>query len=150
MSVKFTDGNSFNVSSSANGNDWMATTANNPVTYSHLYHGEIYDARLEEDGWDKPGFKAARGWAKAVAYPGAAAQFGELSLAQYPSVAIAESHKPVSIKPVKAAVSPSGLRGCPTNEIGAAGSGTVGLQCPDGETIEEITFASFGTCSVCV
>lgn len=144
ISVKFTDGSSFNVSSSANGTAWMATTANNPVTYSHLFHGEIYDTRLEEDGWDQPGFKPASGWERVVAYSGAAAQFGQLSLAQYPSVAIVESHKPVSIKPVKVAPPPSGLRGCPINEIGVAGSGTVILQCPDDKIIEEITFATFG------
>ena len=100
---------------------------------------------LSLQGWNKPGFKPTDGWEKAVAYAGAAAQFGQLSLAQYPSVAIAESHAPVSIKPVKVTPPPSGLRNCPTNEIGAAGSGAVELQCPDGQTIEEITFASYGT-----
>jgi hypothetical protein len=25
---------------------WMATTAGNPIRYTHLHHGEIYDARL--------------------------------------------------------------------------------------------------------
>jgi alpha-L-rhamnosidase len=27
-----------------------------PVLYSEIYHGETYDARLEQPGWDKPGF----------------------------------------------------------------------------------------------
>lgn len=27
-----------------------------PLTFSHIYGGEDYDARLEQDGWDAPGF----------------------------------------------------------------------------------------------
>ncbi|HHV97962.1 MAG TPA: family 78 glycoside hydrolase catalytic domain [Clostridiaceae bacterium] len=27
-----------------------------PILYSEIYHGEIYDARLEQNGWDSPGF----------------------------------------------------------------------------------------------
>ena len=55
ISVKFADGSAVNVSSSAGGGGhgmiagWTATTTNNPVTYSHLFHGEIYDARKEEE-----------------------------------------------------------------------------------------------------
>ncbi len=32
-----------------------------PLTFNCLYDGEDYDARLEQDGWDSPGF-AARSW----------------------------------------------------------------------------------------
>ncbi|MDR0637046.1 MAG: glycoside hydrolase family 78 protein [Treponema sp.] len=32
-----------------------------PVLYSEIYHGETYDARLEQEGWDKTGFSRA-GW----------------------------------------------------------------------------------------
>jgi alpha-L-rhamnosidase len=32
-----------------------------PVTYSELYHGETYDARLEQDGWNCVGFED-RSW----------------------------------------------------------------------------------------
>ncbi|SFW52465.1 family 78 glycoside hydrolase catalytic domain [Chitinophaga sancti] len=31
-------------------------TAPSPVTYTSIYGGEDYDARLEQDGWDCPGF----------------------------------------------------------------------------------------------
>ncbi|MDR3193394.1 MAG: glycoside hydrolase family 78 protein, partial [Treponema sp.] len=34
--------------------DWKCAAA--PLTYAELYHGEIWDARLEQPGWDKPGF----------------------------------------------------------------------------------------------
>lgn len=39
------------------GSDWK--TAPSPVTYTSIYSGEDYDARLEQDGWDKPGFNDA-------------------------------------------------------------------------------------------
>ncbi len=46
---------------------WKAGTG--PVRYSELYHGECYDARLEEAGWCLPGFNDSA-WvrARAVAF----------------------------------------------------------------------------------
>jgi alpha-L-rhamnosidase len=35
------------------------TTSAGPITYNDLSHGEIYDARLEQPGWNAPGFDAA-------------------------------------------------------------------------------------------
>ncbi len=34
---------------------WLG--CNSPVTFSEIYDGERYDARLEQDGWNCPGFK---------------------------------------------------------------------------------------------
>jgi alpha-L-rhamnosidase len=42
---------------------WLA--APSPVTFSEIYGGESYDARLEQRGWSTPNFDAAR-WAAAV------------------------------------------------------------------------------------
>ncbi|MDR3118215.1 MAG: glycoside hydrolase family 78 protein [Mediterranea sp.] len=39
------------------GPDW--TYALSPVTFNCIYGGESYDARLERDGWDCPGYDAA-------------------------------------------------------------------------------------------
>ncbi|MDR2177051.1 MAG: glycoside hydrolase family 78 protein [Treponema sp.] len=36
-----------------------------PVVYSEIYHGETYDARLEQPGWDRPGFTGT-GWKPAA------------------------------------------------------------------------------------
>lgn len=36
-----------------------------PITYNDIYGGEDYDARLEQGGWDKPGFKEAN-WKNVV------------------------------------------------------------------------------------
>jgi alpha-L-rhamnosidase len=40
-------------------------TALSPVIFNSIYTGEHYDARLEQPGWDKPGFKA-EGWKNAM------------------------------------------------------------------------------------
>jgi alpha-L-rhamnosidase len=39
---------------------WKASTG--PIRMSDIYNGEVYDARLEMDGWSKPGFDD-KGWA---------------------------------------------------------------------------------------
>ncbi|MFG6432293.1 alpha-L-rhamnosidase [Roseateles sp. LYH14W] len=38
----------------ATDDDWRAATA--PVRFAEIYHGETYDARLEQAGWSSPGF----------------------------------------------------------------------------------------------
>ncbi len=38
---------------------WTAATG--PILQSDLYNGEVYDARLEQDGWDQPGFSGETG-----------------------------------------------------------------------------------------
>ena len=38
----------------ATGNAWK--TSPSPITFSSIYGGESYDARLEQAGWDQPGF----------------------------------------------------------------------------------------------
>ncbi len=42
---------------------WKTTAG--PVTFSHIFGGEDYDARLEPPGWDQPGFDD-KTWAPAV------------------------------------------------------------------------------------
>jgi alpha-L-rhamnosidase len=51
LKIKYEDGSEENVVS---GTNWKA--APSPVTFSSIYGGEDYDAQLEQDGWDKPGF----------------------------------------------------------------------------------------------
>jgi alpha-L-rhamnosidase len=40
-------------------------TAASPITFSSIYGGEDYDARLEQDGWNRPGFTDSL-WNKAL------------------------------------------------------------------------------------
>jgi alpha-L-rhamnosidase len=51
LSVEYEDGTKTVVTSNAS---WK--TSPSPVTYTSIYGGEDYDARLEQKGWDKPGF----------------------------------------------------------------------------------------------
>jgi len=44
LALTFDDGSTANFVSSTS---WLATTAANPIRYSHLFHGEVYDANLE-------------------------------------------------------------------------------------------------------
>jgi alpha-L-rhamnosidase len=48
------------------GPDWK--WAPGPLTFSDVYGGEDYDARLEPEGWDEPGFADAR-WSLAAVLP---------------------------------------------------------------------------------
>ena len=48
----------------ATGPAWAA--ANTSVLFQHLWHGELTDARLEQEGWAAPGFANASAWAPAA------------------------------------------------------------------------------------
>lgn len=65
-------------------------TDHGPITFSCVYGGEDYDARLEQSGWDRPGFDDAQ-WksARVVEGPG-----GVLRASEAPPVKIVESLKP--------------------------------------------------------
>lgn len=54
LEVRYNDGSEETITS-----DETWKTAPSPVTYSSIYGGEDYDARLEQPGWDKPGFDDA-------------------------------------------------------------------------------------------
>ncbi|MDR0731601.1 MAG: glycoside hydrolase family 78 protein [Treponema sp.] len=47
--------------------DWNYAPA--PLRFSEIYHGELYDARLEQPGWDRAGFSNA-GWKQALVESG--------------------------------------------------------------------------------
>jgi hypothetical protein len=55
--IELVDGEHVRLTSDAT---WKSTSG--PVTFSHVYAGEDYDARLEIAGWDQPGFDD-RKWA---------------------------------------------------------------------------------------
>lgn len=65
-----------------------------PVTMNNLYTGETYDARLEQDGWDRPGFDDAH-WANAAIDT---APKGELRAQLMPPIRVTREIKPVSVR----------------------------------------------------
>ena len=73
--INYSDGTSATIVSDAS---WRV--APSPVTFSSVYGGEDYDARLEQAGWDNPGFSDASWEAATVCQgPGGAvtAQYGQ-------------------------------------------------------------------------
>ena len=60
LQIDYTDGSTETVISD---DSWAITPS--PIVYDHIYHGEHYDARLEQKGWDMPGFDA-QDWSAAV------------------------------------------------------------------------------------
>ncbi|MGO8791482.1 MAG: family 78 glycoside hydrolase catalytic domain [Terriglobia bacterium] len=71
-----------------------------PITFSCVYGGEDYDARLEPNGWNKPGF-ADTGWEAALTVSGPGGKLRGLSCAA-PPVRAFETLKPAHINPLSA------------------------------------------------
>ncbi|MES2894266.1 MAG: family 78 glycoside hydrolase catalytic domain [Bacteroidota bacterium] len=70
--IEYRDGSTQNLVSDES---WKA--ARSAITYSSIFGGEDYDARLEQDGWDKPGFDDS-GWQQAIEVDGAKALRSQL------------------------------------------------------------------------
>ncbi len=74
------------------GPDWKWHPS--PVLSNSLYHGVHYDARLEPEGWDKPGFDDS-GWESVKTEDGVAAQ---LVAQQDAPIRVTRELKPVRVK----------------------------------------------------
>ena len=79
--------------------DGSWTWASGPVTFSNIYAGEDYDARLEQPGWDAPGFDDAA-WSPVAIAPAPSAETTALI---GPGIADYEVFAPVEVKEVDAA-----------------------------------------------
>lgn len=89
MLVEYADGTS----------EWLTSdeswrTSAGPITFSCIYGGEDYDARLEQAGWDAPGFDDGD-WASArvVDEPG-----GALRVSEAPPVEVMDTLRPVRVE----------------------------------------------------
>lgn len=83
MLVRYTDGSTELVST---GDDWKYDLS--PITFHSMYGGEDYDARLEQEGWNRPGFDDSK-WKLAVAQR---APKGKLTSQLAPPVKIMEKY----------------------------------------------------------
>lgn len=63
LCIRFTDGRTQIISTDEN---WRC--ANSPIIFSEIYDGEIYDARLEQEGWNETGFDDAA-WQRVQVIP---------------------------------------------------------------------------------
>lgn len=75
-------------------------TSSGPIVFDGIYTGEVFDARVEMPGWDKPGFDD-HAWQAATAMP---APKGVMTARICPPVAITQTIKPIGIKEPKPGV----------------------------------------------
>jgi hypothetical protein len=88
LHIDYADGTSSIIASDAS---WKV--ADGPIRFSCIYGGEDYDARKEQDGWDKPGFDDSQ-WqpAKSVFGPG-----GRLIAESSPPIKVMKEFTPVKV-----------------------------------------------------
>ena len=65
LQINYSDGTSATIVSDSS---WHV--AQSPITFSCIYGGEDYDARLEQSGWDTPIFTESSGWVAATVCSG--------------------------------------------------------------------------------
>jgi alpha-L-rhamnosidase len=92
LAIEYTDGSSENIISDPS---WK--TAASPITFSSIYGGEDYDASLEQNGWDRPGFND-KNWKNALIVGGP-----ELRSQKAEPVKVFDEFIPKSVKPVAGA-----------------------------------------------
>ncbi|MEQ1821057.1 MAG: family 78 glycoside hydrolase catalytic domain [Fimbriimonadaceae bacterium] len=92
LHIEFADGSHQTVVS-----DQSWKTSEGPILRNSVYLGELYDARKEQPGWNKPGFDDSR-WRK----PGVAPEpVGQLQAQIQPPIRVTETWHPVSVNEVK-------------------------------------------------
>ncbi|MBQ8654726.1 MAG: family 78 glycoside hydrolase catalytic domain [Clostridia bacterium] len=64
LTIRYEDGTEETV---ATDESWLGCAS--PVTFSEIYDGEYYDARLEQPGWSEPGFAPAMGGVRQAGQP---------------------------------------------------------------------------------
>ena len=82
VQITFMDGSSLRIVS-----DHTWRTIQGPITFSNTYGGEDYDARMDQSGWDREGFKEKE-WLEAQETEGPG---GKLLSQQSPSIRIAQT-----------------------------------------------------------
>jgi alpha-L-rhamnosidase len=75
---------------------WKLTTEG-PIRANNEYDGEVYDARLEMEGWSRPGFDDS-GWQKAQVVKGPA---GVLTAQPIEPIRVTETLKPIAITQIR-------------------------------------------------
>jgi hypothetical protein len=155
LSIKFADGSTQSITTDLD-KGWTGTTDLNPIRYTHLFHGEIFDARLLANEWDQSSFAVpSAGWDAVTLYNTSADGVGDLSLHAMPPIGVSKSFTPINITTVPAPTPGGGGGGSSIPLVCAPSSGLAGvasegedvsLNCTPGSgTIKTIDFASYGT-----
>lgn len=95
IDITYTDGTSTQLMSDRS---WKASYG--PIRFDGLRNGEVYDARLEMEGWNKPGFKD-KDWEEVVTVKGPE---GKLSAQKLPPIKEMAEIKPKSVREIKPGV----------------------------------------------
>ena len=88
LQIKFADGTSRTIAS-----DSAWKTSPGPITFTSIYGGEDYDARLEQPGWDRPAFND-HNWSSVAVVSGPA---GKLVPETIPPIRVFNRYDPVKI-----------------------------------------------------
>jgi len=89
LHIELADGAKLVVATDAS---WRTTRG--PILYSDMIKGEAYDARLELDGWDRPGYDDS-GWEQPDVRPG---YNGLLTASLEPPARITQTIRPISVR----------------------------------------------------
>ena len=106
LRLTYSDGTARTITTSATDGKWQATTAANPIRYSHLYHGEQYDGRVTDtpSQWSAAVAATFNTGEGAGAVPADRA-LGQPVLLTMPPLEVSRTYTPVSIKRVRVAAS---------------------------------------------
>ncbi len=96
--VLMIEGNDGRLETVSTDTSWKVATG--PITFNGIYTGEVYDANLEQDGWDKAGFNDSA-WKSAEIMK---TPKGTLSGIPCPPIRITQTFKPVTISEPKPGV----------------------------------------------
>lgn len=96
LHLRFSDGSEQTITSDGT---WKA--APGPITFSSTYGGEDYDTRLEQPGWDAPGFRE-EDWSPVAVVQGPG---GRLVPEVVPPIKLFDRYEPVKVTHLKPGVS---------------------------------------------
>lgn len=88
LNIQYTDGHTESVVSDGS---WVSSSG--PITFNNIFMGEVYDARLEKEGWDRPGYDDSQ-WEPVRIVPAPA---GELHAQTAPPDKVRGHIQPISI-----------------------------------------------------
>lgn len=130
LRIVYTDGTEETIVSEQ---DWK--TSAGPITYNSIYTGEHYDARLEQDGWNKAHFDDSK-W-KGVKYRSAPADL--IISQQTVPIRLITPYSPISIKKIdnRTYVFDMGQNMAGVTEVKAKGAAGTILKIKHGERLDD-------------
>ena len=138
LRVTYANGTVTTAAATSSDGSWSTTAG--PVVTDSVYDGETFDSRMNQPGWSRAGYNAVAfgfdEWAPAQAVSDGPT--GQMAPWSAPPVSVTETLQPISVTPHAPNVNSS----CAVDPEGQSAA----LSCPgDGNSIADVTFASYGT-----